>query len=245
MPEPILDLFALFGPIPPRTAEMGTEGLKAAHAATGVAGALALSTRGIHHSAAAGNRETQKLCGESGGRLLPVGVLDPRVPELGSLPTGVKAIAAFPSLQGWPIRYAAFERSLRQIAESGAGLPLLCDVSRPGDATALGELVQKTKVMSPVLLLGVGSDDLAEAVAVMSEMPQLMLGTECLLGIGEVALAVSLVGPARVAFASGCVARRSLRASVAVVQGAELSDADRTAVLSGNARRFLSGGAAG
>jgi len=243
--EPILDLFALFGPIPPRTAEMGTDGLKKVHAATGVAGALALSTRGIHHSASAGNRETAKLCRESGGRLLPIGVLDPRAPDIGALPSGVRAIAAFPTQQGWPVRHASFERSLRQMADSGAGVPLLCDVSRPGDATALGELLGKTKMSAPVLLLGVSAESLSEAVVVASELPQVLIGTELLLGIGEVALAVSLVGASRVAFASGCIARRSLRASVAVVQAAELSDADRTAVLSGNARRFLAGGAAG
>ena len=245
MAEPILDLFALFGPIPPRTAEMGTDGLKKVHAATGVAGALALSTRGIHHSASAGNRETQKLCGESGGRLLPIGVVDPRVPDGGALPTGVRAMAAFPVQQGWPVRTAAFERTLLLMAESGAAVPLLCDVSRPGDATALGELLEKTRLAVPVVLLGVGADNLAEAVAVGSSLPQVVLGTELLLGIGEVALAVSLLGANRVAFASGCIARRSLRAAVAVVQSAELSETDRSAVLSGNARRILAGGGAG
>ena len=81
MAEPILDIFALFGPIPPAGASPGTDALRAAHTKYGVAGAVALSTRGIYHSAAAGNRETVKLCTESGGSLLPGAVLDPRVPK--------------------------------------------------------------------------------------------------------------------------------------------------------------------
>ncbi len=245
MPEPILDCFALFGAVPPRGAEPGTSSLAAAHAKAGVAGALALSTRGIYHSALAGNRETQALCAESGGKLLPTAVIDPRVADVAAMAKGARALALFPAHQGWPVRYAPLERCLKALAAAGNSAPLLVDVARPGDATALGEMLGRAGYTGNVVLLGVGGDHLAEAVAVAETHPGVSIGTERLSGVGEIAMAVAAVGASRVVFASGCVARGSLSAAVATVRVAAVSAEDRTAVLSGNAKRLLAGGGAG
>lgn len=242
MAEPIIDLFALFGPIPPRNAEPGTGALRVAHDRHGVAGALALSTRGIYHSAAAGNRETIALCAESGGRLLPTAVLDPRVPGSDTLVAGARAIALFPSRQGWPLHFAPLESALSRLAGRGVKVPLLFGSARAGDMTLLGDLLQKSGYAGPVVLLGVSGDGLAEAFAVADDDPRFVISTDSLLGIGELELAVETMGVARVAFGSGCVAQGSLGASLAVVAAATLGDADRAQVLGGNARRLLGAG---
>lgn len=242
MAEPIVDLFALFGPIPPRGAEPGTGALRAAHERHGVAGALALSTRGIYHSAAAGNRETLALCGESGGRLLPAAVLDPRVPGADTLVGGARALALFPALQNWPLRYAPLENALAALAARGTAVPLLFGSARPGDMTILRDLLAATRYGGPVVFLGVCGDTLSEAFAVAGDDPRYLLATDSLLGIGELDLAVRTLGVGRVVFGSGCVARGSLGAALAVVGASALSDADRNQVLGGNARRLLGAG---
>ncbi|MFM7322470.1 MAG: hypothetical protein ACKO5K_13235 [Armatimonadota bacterium] len=245
MSEPILDCFALFGAVPPRGAEPGTAALTAAHAKVGVSGALVLSTRGIYHSALAGNRETQALCAESGGKLLPTAVIDPRVADVAGMAKGARALALFPAHQGWPVRYAPLERCLKALAAAGNTAPLLVDVARPGDATALGEVLSSAGYSGNVVLLGVGGEHLAEAVAVAANHANISIGTDRLSGVGEIAMTVATLGAARVVFASGCVARGSLSAAVAAVRVAAVSNEDRTAIFSGTAKRLLAGGGAG
>ena len=244
MAEPILDCFALFGAVPPRGAEPGTAALMAAHAKAGVAGALALSTRGIYHSALAGNRETQALCAEAGGKLLPTAVIDPRVADVAAMAKGARALALFPAHQGWPVRYAPLERCLKALSGIGGG-PLLVDTTRPGDATAMGEVLARTGYSGNVVLLGVTGEHLAEAVVVAEAHANVHIGTDRLVGVGEIAMAVGALGGSRVVFASGCVARGSLSGAAAAVRVAAVSAEDRTAILSGNAKRLLSGGGAG
>ena len=99
MAEPILDLYTLFGAVPPRGAEPGTGTLRNMMAKYGVAGAVTLSTRAIYHSPAAGNRETLARCGDAGGTLLPAGVLDPRVAQSDTLLSGSRLICLFPTTQ--------------------------------------------------------------------------------------------------------------------------------------------------
>ena len=69
MSNPIIDVFTVFGAVPPRTTEPGTAKLVASMDRLGVQRALTISTRGIYHSANAGNRETAANCGQSGGKL--------------------------------------------------------------------------------------------------------------------------------------------------------------------------------
>lgn len=240
MAEPITDIFALFGPIPPHSAEPGTEALKAAHERQGVVGAAVLSTRGIYHSAAAGNRETLAKCAESGGRFLPLGVLDPRVPAAHTLLNGARGVALFPATQNWPVAYAPLEESLQQLKDSR--IPLFFEATRPGDATALRALLRATGFGAPVVLFGVPAAGLAEAFALASGDARYLLCTDRLRGVGELALAVENLGPDRVLFGSGAIARGSLGAAIATARAAGLDPAHLTQVFSGNARKLLAAG---
>lgn len=242
MAEPIYDLFALFGPVPPHGAEPGTGAIRAEHTRHGVAGAVALSTRGIYHSAAAGNRETLALCEESGGTLLPAAVLDPRILSPETLLPGARLIALFPATQDWPVTLATLTAALKALAGRGVRVPLLVEASRPGDATALQAMLLRAGYVGPAILAGVDCDTLAEALTLAYDDPQFFVCTDRLRGIGEVALAVARVGADRVLFGSGAIARNSLGAALATIRAAELSPAERNSVLAENTRRLLAAG---
>ncbi len=246
MAEPILDSFALFGPIPPQSVEPGTAALQAALRARGVAGAVTLSTRAIYHSAAAGNRETATLCAESGGALLPAAILDPRLADpLGARTDDARLLCLFPATQGWPVAYAPLVETLTALTRSARTTPLLFEASRPGDATALVPALRQSAFAGPVVLIGVDGVGLAEALAVARQWPAVHVGTDGLRGIGEIALAVANLGAERVLFGSGAVARRSLAAALALLQAAELTPETRARVQGGNLRRLLTAGGSG
>ena len=245
MAEPILDVYALFGPIPPAGAIPGTDALKANHARHGVAGAIALSTRGIYHSAPAGNRETAKLCASSGGSLLPAAVIDPRLPFIDTSYQGARALCLFPATQNWPVRMASLKLALQGIAAAGTAVPLMLEAMRPGDPTALFEEMQASGYKGPLVLLNIEENTLGEAVALAKASESVCLSTDKLRGLGEIALAVEQLGPDRIVFGSGAIARNALSASLALVRAAGLSAEVQAKIFSGNARRILGTGGAG
>lgn len=242
MAEPILDLFTLFGPIPPLGAEPGAGTLRTAMEKHGVAGAVTLSTRAIYHTAAAGNRETQAICAEVGGALQPAGLLDPRVAKADTLLTGARIIMLFPATQKWPVAYAPLEHALSSLAARGVKVPLFVEASRPGDATALRDVLQKTGYAGPTILASTTGASLSEAIAIAATDERYSLCTDGLRGIGEVAMVVGLLGASRVVFGSGATARISLASALSFVRSAGLNEADRAQVINGNTKRLLLGG---
>lgn len=244
MAEPILDLYTLFGAVPPRGAEPGTGTLKAMMAKYGVAGAVTLSTRAIFHSPSAGNRETQVRCSESGGSLLPAGVLDPRVAQSDTLLAGSRLICLFPTTQKWPLAYAPLENAVKGLVGRGVKVPLLFEASQPGDATQFARLLTTAGYAGSVVFSGLTGPAFSEAVALAQQDERYLLCTDALRGVGEIAYAVSLVGANRVVFGSGGVSRGSVAAALAVVKAASLSETDREQVLGGNTKRLLAAGGA-
>ena len=242
MAEPILDFFAMFGPIPPAGATPGTDALRAVHARHGVSGAVALSTRGIYHSAPAGNRETAKLCSDSGGTLLPAAVLDPRLPTLDTSHQGARALALFPATQRWPVRLASLQILLKSLADARLATPLMLEAVRPGDATALFDMASAAGYAGPLVLTGIDEPTLAEAIALSKLSERIFVSTDGLRGIGSIALAVNLLGAERVLFGSGATARNALGAALAIVRSSGLDSGTMTQIFSGNARRILAAG---
>ena len=244
MAEPILDLYTLFGAVPPRGAEPGTGTLKTMMAKYGVAGAVTLSTRAIYHSPSAGNRETQVRCGEAGGTLMPAGVLDPRVAQADMLLSGSRLICLFPTTQKWPINFAPLENAFKALAGRGVKTPILFEATQPGDATLFAQLLTVSGYAGSAVFSGLSGPAFSEAVALAQKDERYLLCTDSLRGVGEIAYAVSLVGASRVVFGSGGVARGSVAAALAVAKAATLSDSDRELVLGGNTKRLLAAGGA-
>jgi hypothetical protein len=243
--EPVvLDSFTLFGPVPPRAvAQPGTKLLTDLMTRHGVAGAISLSTRGLYHSAPAGNRETAALCRETGATLQPGAVLDPRLPLAGQAVTGARMLCLLPATQRWPLPFAPLTELLRALAASGSNVPVFWEATRLGDATRIAEAVFAAGLKGPQLLGSMTAESLIEALAVARAAAQFSLVTNGLRGVGEIAMTVTALGSSRVLFGSEAPVR-SLGSALALVRRAGLDEADLEAVLGGNAKRLIAAGGA-
>ena len=243
MSNPIIDVFTVFGAVPPRTTEPGTAKLLASMDRLGVHKALTISTRGIYHSANAGNRETAANCGQSEGKLKGIATLDPRTTSLPSM-DGFIALAAFPVAQHWPVHHAAFLGMLATLAQQGVNLPLIVEASRIGDLSQLRGILHASGYKGAVIAQGVTSETISEVIALAPTMPNLFLCTNGMRGIGEIDLAVNTMTSKRVLFGSGSIAFGSLASAVAVVKMCHISDEQKHDVLYGNAQTMFAGGVA-
>ena len=241
----IIDFFTLFGPHPSKGAmtPSGTGALLAAMEHHSVGAAVALSTRAAYFDAAEGNRETKQQVTESGGKLIPAALLDPRRPHPERTGGGARVLMLLPGMQRYPLPYTPLTELLRTLAQLGgaaaAAIPIWWEASRPGDATAILQTLRETNYPAPILLGSVSGENLMEALAVARVIPdRIHVATNGLRGIGEVGQAVATLGAERVVFASGAP-NRSLGASLAFIRQAALSPEDTALVLGGNARRLF------
>lgn len=243
MPDLIFDLYTLFGPVPPRGGDTDPSHLQELLQKHGIAGAVTLSTRGLHYSASAGNRETIHYCTEIGPSLLPGVVLDPRQPQVVGTLAGARAYFLLHNTQQWPVHYAPLVDLLQMRAVRvntwPRPLPLWWEARNHGDATAIYELMKQVDYPAPYILGSVNGDGLVEAIAVGRRDENVLVATDGLRGIGEVAMLVQALGAHRVVFGSGAPAQ-SLGSALALVRQAGLSPSEETMVLSGNAIRILS-----
>ncbi|MES2462473.1 MAG: amidohydrolase family protein [Armatimonadota bacterium] len=241
----IVDFFTLFGPHPSKGAmtPSGTGPLLTAMGHHSVSSAVTLSTRAVYFDAAEGNRETKQAVTESGGKLIPAALLDPRRPNPERTGGGARVLVLLPGMQRYPLPYTPLTELLRTLAQLGgaaaAAIPIWWETSRPGDATAVLQTLRETNYPAPILLGGVSGDNLMEALAVAKVLPdRIHVATNGLRGIGEVGQAVAALGAEKVIFASGAP-NRSLGAALAFISQAALSPEDRALVLGGNARRLF------
>ena len=210
----------------------------------GVAGAVALSTRGLYHSASAGNRETLDVCNKVEMEILPAAVLDPRQPDVIQTLSGTRLLCLMPFAQRWPITYSPLCDLLTTVMKSGSDvsrLPVWCQCSRPGDATAFDNIFREVGWENLVVFGSIGGDALIEAMSLARANPRYHLATNGLRGVGEIAMATHAIGADRVIFGSSAPAR-SLGSALALVRSAGLPPEDMAKVLGGNARRLLEGG---
>lgn len=237
----IFDLFTLFGLVPPQgSPEPGAKRLREMMARYGVGAAVTVSTRAVFFDAVTGNEEMRRLCAEAGMNLTPGAVLDPRLPRAETFATGARLLCLLPETQRWPTDFAPVNALLRRLSGAGPALPILWEVSRPGDATIADRFLRESGYAGSVVFAGVTGTGLVEALTVAAGSERYLLATNGLRGIGEVELAVQALGPQRVLFASGAPAL-SLGAAVALIRQARLGPENEALVLGENARRLLSG----
>lgn len=236
--DAIIDIYTVFGAVPPRTTVPGTSNLLEIQEKYQVKHSLTLSTRGIYHSANAGNRETVANCTRSNGRLKPIAMLDPMsnaVPHL----DGFMAIAAFPVAQQWKIHHAAFHATLATLARDGIALPLFVETSRVGDLSQLKGILDASSYKGSVIALGVASEGLSEVLALSSSMPNLHLCTNGLHGVGDIDLAVKQMSSQRILFGSASVSFGSLGAAVAIVRMSRISETEKADIMHNNAMNMF------
>ena len=237
------DACALFGPWPQHE-DLTIEDVLGAMAANKIERALALCTTGITYDFRVGNAATLEACAQNPDQLMPVATLDPRAypacldEAQKCADSGFKMIRFFPARQGWPIAFAPFRELLQKC--DALQLPVAVEVSHMGQATELADAVAFTQ--APLLLAGVSSDNLGEAIAVLRTSPKFHLETTALLAPGALEAVAQSVpdGANRLVYASYSPLRYN-SASLNVVRGAGISNEQKAAIVGGNLNRLVGG----
>ena len=238
---PIFDACALFGPWP-RHDDLALPDLLTLMGSGNIARSLALSTTGIFYDFRAGNAQTLDAARANPGQLLPTATLDPRaypacLSEAEACARGgLRLIRFFPSHQGWPIRFAPFRELLAKC--DSLNLTVAVAVSGAGDITELADAVAFTQ--APLLLAGVESQHLGEALAVMRTSPKFHLETTHLSAPGALeSVAANVPGGAEKLVFASYSPLRYLSSALGPVLASGLTAEQKALVLAGNLQRLL------
>ncbi|BDI31833.1 hypothetical protein CCAX7_38840 [Capsulimonas corticalis] len=239
----ITDVNTLFGAYPSKHPDSTAETLVSTMQGNQVSWCLTLSSWGLFYNESEGNAETLRAC-RTNDHLIPVATMNPReywgqgaaIERL--LQEPFEMFRFFPHAQGWPIDFAPFEDVLAILAKS-ARMSIMVSVSEPGDATQLLRVL--IDYPHPVILEGVSSSTLSEAVSVMRRNEHIYLETHALTVPDALPLLRDTVGIRRVLFGSDAPGL-SLGAALRYVRGSGLSEADQNAVLGGNAQAIWQSG---
>lgn len=237
----IFDACALFGPWPQHH-DLTLDALLATLNSSNVSRALTLSTLGIYGDFRAGNAATLEACRAHADKLVPVATLDPRVYPVcldeaeACAKAGFKLIRFFPGRQGWPLAFAPFRELLQRC--DALKLTVAVEVSRPGDATELADAVAFTQ--SPLLLAGVTSENLGEAIAVLRSGAKFHLETTLLMAPGSLEAVATHVpnGHERLVFASYSPLRY-FSSALNTVGAAAIAGEHKAAVIGANLARLM------
>ncbi|HVF85682.1 MAG TPA: amidohydrolase family protein [Abditibacteriaceae bacterium] len=238
----ILDACTLFGPWPQHAADLSVETLLSGMKNNGIVRSLATSTIGIFHDYRQGNVETIEVARQYPQQLFPVATLDPRAfPEcLGEAEQrageGFRLFRFFPQRQGWPLHFAPFREALKTCEQ--LNVPIAVTTAHAGEMTDLSEMVKS--LQTPILLAGVDSSLLGEAIAVMRDNPKIYLETAGLLAPGALEAVREGVpgGIERLVFASYSPLRY-LSSAIGPILASALSDDEKALVLGGNLKQLL------
>lgn len=214
-----------------------------------VARALSYSVRGIHYEAPAANTESM-AAGRSRAAILPVATLDPRE-GLGwpaeidrCLRGGMRVFRFFPGLQKWSVDSILFRRILEHLRGKGVCLIVSTEEGQHGWEFPRRMAALTADLGLPLILTDARYGNLAEIIAVLREYPHVHAETNWLASIGSVEIMVRELGADRLLYGSGAPGRPMQKALNEVLE-ADISAADKAAILGGNAMRLLGLDAAG
>jgi len=205
------------------------------------AGGLVASLAGAYYDFIAGNAETLALA-TADKRLLPAFTLDPRrvdardVDLKAAAARGFQALALFPAIQRWALSHPALEGIVKRAAE--AKLPIVLHVPRSESAASARRIAQMVDV--PVVTIGIAYGSLGDVVAGAEGAPNLLFGMSLFVGLDNVETLVKRVGADRLVFDSG-EPRLSHAPGLALLEAADINEAQRDAIAIGNARRIFGG----
>lgn len=237
---PIFDACTFFGPWP-QHADLALNSLLAVMQQNGISRAMTLCTSGVYHDFRAGN-EAAADAAKANQQLLPTAVLDPRaypacLAEAEKCAArGFRLMRFFPDRQDWPLKYQPFRELIQKCDQ--LGVTVAVNVSRPGDATELMDMVAFTQ--APLLLAGVTPLTLGEAISVLRSSPKFHIETTQLVAPGALETIAREVpgGGERLVFASHAPLRY-LSAALGPVLASGLSPEQKAAALGGNLKRLV------
>lgn len=237
----IVDVNTHFGTSVARTPDLSLSTLLRELGSHQVAMACTCSLAGTIYEQNVGNQETFAAA-QAHPQLLPVATLNPRR-HLGwerdldhALEAGAVAFRFFWQEQGWTLNSKPFQSILRHLAPHGKPVILAAGPWSWGNIGAIAEATADAGL--PVILLDVQYSNLAEAVQVMQAFPHLLTDTHRLASPGSVEILAGEVGAERLLFGSGAPFR-PIQPALNMVLAADLPQADKVAILAGNARRIL------
>jgi predicted TIM-barrel fold metal-dependent hydrolase len=201
----------------------------------GIGKALTYSLRGVYYDCREGNAETLEVCGRY-ECLLPVAVFDPRamlnIEDEASMAAslGFKAVRIFPEEQGWSVASVAFNKLLAAI--NANNLPLITSVP----PTSLYD--QTPGISIPVVFLAVHYYRLYEALAVFADRPNFFAETRQLLSPDALELFARIIGANRLLFGTNLPFDYA-GSPLERLRSADISQAERAMIASGNACRIF------
>ena len=236
---PVIDANTLFGFWTTRPVDVSLQSLLTVLDKHQVDRACTISTKGLFSDHHEGNDQTWQAA-QQDKRLIPVATVDPgrylgvaeEIRERAA--QGFPLFALFPESQEWSAGSACLTPVVAALA--AAKKPVMVEARQPGAPCAVGKAFTGTQI--PVILMGVGSDNLAEALAVAKEQPNVYLETHLLNTLGGLELVASEVGADRLIFGSRAPLHY-FSSSFLLVKYSGLSEDDKNAVLGGNLSRLL------
>ena len=236
---PIIDCQTIVGVWPSSPVDLSPGALTSAMQARGVARAIACHTSAIFYDAPSGNRAVEAMAGLTPG-LVPAAVLNPRrypaclAEAKRALAAGVRCFRFFPGIHDYP--FSGQLAALTETLDALRGAKMLqIDLQGAGAAHLARDFGPQLTMPT---LLTVECEDLALALAAAKQIAYLRIDTSRLTATGAIDTAVRTLGADRVLFGSGAPLT-ALGSAIMSVQYAELSEAERAAVLEGNAAKIL------
>ncbi len=208
-----------------------------------VACALACSNQGVEYGYGAGNSETLAAARRHPA-LLPAAIINPR-DTFGwraevdrCLAAGVRAFRFFPRAQGWTPDAAAFVDILRYLKRRRA-VPMVAISEGGGEwSTAAAAARAAAGLGLPVVLTETYYTNQPEVIALMRRHRNLYADTSFLATVDAVRCMVDAVGARRLLYGSHAP-WHAMQKALNQVLDADISAADKRAILGGNARRLL------
>lgn len=237
----IIDNNCVFGRWPREARDVSAERLLAILSDLGIEKGLAVSLRGVFYDHGEGNAETLKVCAAHDA-LLPAATITPRRYAGGdSLPgklkeTGFRMLRLFPHQQEWTLENVLVERIFAECAE--AGLPLAFPIRKKADlASGVARLAPPG---CRVILSDVYYNPMVECVEVMRRREEFLmeLGHTCV--PGSVEYLCKELGAERLVLGTG-QPLESGRGSIEAIKRANISEADKAAILGGTLAGLLEG----
>ena len=232
-----IDGFTLFGSWPGMPYDHQVEELVSGLERFKIERACMLSSKGIFFDAAAGNVTTWEVS-QQNSRLIPIGVVDPRIDGQGQVEycktKGFRLLSLYPVSQEWSMSGASARNVLQRI--DAAKMPVLIEAGRDGDPSLVLEATRDLTM--PVILLDVSLRTVSEALAVLRARPQTYLATRLLCGGDTIEYLAQEIGADRLIFTSrfpiSCFSSAFLTAKFAAI-----SEADQRAIMGDNMARLL------
>ncbi len=233
----LIDGYTLFGSWPGLPYDHPVEHLLAGMKQHQVDRACTLSSQGIFFDAAVGNATTYATC-QADARLIPIGVVDPRLngPQQVNYcqQHGFRMLAMFPDAQNWSMDSICTAQLLQVIADSK--LPVMIEAYHDGDASQIWRAMGDMDI--PLILLDANPNTLSETITLIQARPKTYLATRLLCGGDTIELLVDRIGADKLVFTSrfpiSCFSAAFLTAKFAAI-----SDTDRAAILGENISRLL------